>query len=274
MPHISADWYFIKHHELFFDITENVKSYPIAAYKQGASPFALSQSTYDLLQKQGGLKPETDWNYAVGYRFTDSLVQASLYAYHTNFKNRLQQITSGSIVNPISTVANVGGVTMNGVDAGLTLTPIRSLSIYNSISYNHATFDDNLVEPGVTYHLRGQQVVAYPRFMYKNSLSYTWKNFDTHFDTTYMGTRNFSYTGDMKVPHYWLESLGARYHFGSLGRGFGFVKDLTFEFNIYNLTNTKYIATMGENGLPMTGDYQSFLVGAPRQYFGTIRAGF
>ncbi|WP_342627252.1 TonB-dependent receptor [Nguyenibacter vanlangensis] len=271
LPHISADWHFLRQHEAFFDITENVKSYPIAAYKQGASPFALSQSTFDQLQKQGGLKPETDWNYAVGYRFTDRLVQASLYAYHTDFKNRLQQITSGTIVNPVSTVANVGGVTMNGIDAGLIVTPLRGLSIYNSVSYNHATYDDNLAEPGIVYHLKGQQVVSYPRLMYKNSLSYAWRDFDAHFDTTYMGTRNFSYTGDMKVPHYWLESLGARYH---LGRGYGVARDLTFEFNVYNLTNVKYISTMGENGLPMTGDYQSFLVGAPRQFFGTIRAGF
>ncbi|MBO1324957.1 TonB-dependent receptor [Acetobacter sp. TBRC 12305] len=274
LPHISADWHFLKHHELFFDITENVKSYPLAAYKQGASPFALSQSTFNLLQKQGGLKPETDWNYAVGYRFSDTFAQASIYAYHTNFKNRLQQITSGTIVNPISTVANVGGVTMNGVDAGLTLTPIRGLSIYNSISYNHATYDNNLSEPGVVYQLKGQQIVSYPRLMYKNSLSYTWRDFDAHFDTSYVGTRNFSYTGDMKVPHYWVESLGARYHFGKTIQKVSPLKDLTFEFNVYNLTNVKYISTMGENGLPMTGDYQSFLVGAPRQYFGTIRAGF
>ena len=275
LPHISADWHFLKNHELFFDISENVKSIPVTAFKLGASPFSLSQSSYDSLKSQGGLKAETDWNYAFGYRFTHSLANFSIYGYHTEFHNRIQQITSGTIVNPISTVANVGNVTMNGFDAGLTLTPFKGLSIYNSFSYNHATYEQNLTEAGTTYHLKGQQVVNYPRLMYKNTLSYTWRNFDVHFDTVFIGQRNFSYTGDMKVPHYWLESLGARYRFGDLSHNtLGVLKDMTFDFNVYNLTNVKYISTMGENGNPMSGDYQSFLVGAPRQYFGTIRASF
>lgn len=52
------------------------------------------------------------------------------------------------------------------------------------------------------------------------------------------------------------------------------MKNLTFSFDIYNLANQKYIATTGENGNPMTGDYQSFLVGAPRQFFGSVKAEF
>ncbi|MBB2202123.1 TonB-dependent receptor [Gluconacetobacter tumulisoli] len=281
LPHISGDWHFLRHNELFFDVSENVQSFPIAGYKQGPSPFAVTQSAYNQMQANGGLKPQTDWNYAVGYRYNDRYVQASLYAYHTDFSNRMQQITSGSITNPVSTVANVGSVTMNGVDAGLTITPITGLALYNSISYDHATYGDNLTQisggQATTYALKGQQVVNYPRFMYKASLSYRWRHADVHVDTNYMGTRNFSYTGDMRTPGYWLESLGARYHFGDMGkynRTFGFMKNLTFEFNVYNLTNTKYIATTGENGNPMMGDYQSFLVGAPRQYYGTLRAEF
>ncbi|MFT8327709.1 TonB-dependent receptor [Gluconobacter oxydans] len=277
LPHISGDWHFLKHHELYFDIAENVKSYPVQAFKEGASPFSVSQSAYNQLLQNGGLKPETDWNFAVGYRFTHKYALASVHAYRTNFHNRLQQVTSGSIVNPVSTVANVGGVTMNGVDAGLTLMPVKGLSLYNSISYNHATYDNNVTEAGTTYHIKGQQIVAYPRFMYKASLAYEWRNFSAHLDTQFLGTRNYSYTGDMKIPSYWIETLGARYRFGNLGkysRSLDFVQNLTFEFNVYNLTNTKYISTMGETGVPMSGDYQSFLVGAPRQYYGTLKAEF
>ncbi|MBS4076059.1 TonB-dependent receptor [Ameyamaea chiangmaiensis] len=275
LPHVSGDWHFLKHHELYFDLAENVKSYPTAGWNQGASPFSVSQTVFNQIRHT--LQPETDWNYGVGYRFTQRYMLASLYGYHTNFKNRLQQVTSGSIVNPISTVANVGGVTMNGVDAGLTLMPIEGLALYNSVSYNHATYDDNLTEAGTTYHLRSQQIVSYPRFMYKASLSYRWHEFDAHLDTQYMGKRNFSYTGDTKVPAYWIETFGARWQAGQMAkynRHLAFLHNLTLEFNIYNLTNTKYIATMGENGLPMSGDYQSFLVGAPRQFFGTVKMEF
>lgn len=275
LPHISADWHFLRHHELFFDISENMKAYPVAAYKQGASPFAVTQSQFN--QIRGGLKPETDWNYAVGYRYLDKILSASVYAYHTDFHNRLQQTTSGTIVNPISTVANVGSVNMNGVDAGLIIRPLRDVSLYNSISYNHATYGDNLVEAGVTYATHGQQVVNYPRFMYKASLSYSHGGFEAHIDTQYLGERNFSYVGDMKAPGYWLENLGMRYNFGRMAqynRNLEFVKNITLSFDIYNLANQKYIATMGENGNPVSGDYQSFMVGAPRQFFGSIKAEF
>lgn len=217
LPHISADWHFLKHHELFFDVAENVKAYPISGFKEGASPFAVSQTAYNQIQQSGGLKPETDWNYAVGYRYSDKLILASLFVYHTDFHNRLQQITSGTIVNPISTVANVGTVNMNGVDAGLTLRPIRNLSIYNSISYNHATYADNVISEGTVYHTHGQQIVNYPRFMYKGSISYMYKGVDMHVDTQYMGQRNFSYTGDMRVPGYWIETLGLRYRMENFG---------------------------------------------------------
>ncbi|GEN63368.1 TonB-dependent receptor [Acetobacter oeni] len=277
LPHISGDWHFLKNHELFFDVAENVKSYPISGYKGGASPFAMTESAYQQTVGEGKLKPETDWNYSVGYRYTDHLLAASLYAYHTNFHNRLQQITSGSITNPYSAVMNVGGVTMNGVDAGLTITPVKGLSLYNSISWNHATYDNNVTSDGTTYATAGKQIVNYPRFMYKASLSYTWHHASAHIDTQYMGQRSYTYTGDLHVPSYWLTSLGAMYRFGNLAqydRRLGFFQDVTFSFNVYNLTNIKYISTTGENGNSMQGDDQSFLIGAPRQYFGSMSVSF
>ena len=57
------------------------------------------------------------------------------------------------------------------------------------------------------------------------------------------------------------------------------VKDLTLSFSVTNLRNTRYIATMGENGNPVSiahgaMAYQSFLIGAPRMFFGSISANF
>ncbi|MCX2562225.1 TonB-dependent receptor [Acetobacter farinalis] len=275
LPHISGDWHFLKHHELYFDIAENVHAYPQGQYKTVASPFAVTQAAFNYARPT--LKPESDWSYAVGYRYSDSLLDATLHAYHTDFSNRLQQITSGNIVNPISTVLNVGNITMNGVDAGLTLHLFHGLSLYNSISWNHSTYDSNVSSQGVTYYTKGSQVVAYPRLMYKSSLSYVYRNFDAHIDASYMSQRNLSYTGDTKVPSYWQADFGMRYKFGNMGKyasALGFVQNLELDFNIYNLTNKFYVTTMGENGFPLSGDYQSFLISPPRQFFGSIRAEF
>jgi len=279
LPHISGDWHFFKNHELFFDVSENAKALPVSGYKLGASPFSVSQSVFN--EYKTSYKPETDWNYAVGYHYTSKIIQGTLFAYHTNFHNRLQQITSGTITNPVSTVVNVGGVTMNGVDAGVTINPVRGLSIYNSISYSHATYDNNVNTTGtngyVVNYTKGEQIVAYPRLMYKSSISYEWRNFDMHLDEQYVGKRNFSYVGDMKSPSYWLSNFGMRYQLKDVGSIFGghkAMKTLSLDFNIYNLTGIRYIATMGENGFPMSGDDQSFLLGAPRQFFGSVKATF
>lgn len=278
LPHIGIAYRFLPGHEIFVDISENVHVYPQCGYKLCASPFSTLQSAFDSTH----VRPETAWTYAIGYRFNNRLISASVYGYRTNFNNRLQQVTSGTPINPVSTVENVGSVTMNGVDAGLTIRPIRGLELYNSVSYNHAVYDQNLTLQGITYNLKNQQVVNYPRFMYKSRLSYTWHNATAWIDGSYMSARNYSYVGDVKAPSYWMANMGAEYKFGNLGQyihGADFVQNLALSFTVSNLTNTRYISSMGENANPMslsTGAYsfQSFLMGPPRQYFGSIRAEF
>ncbi|MFT9015225.1 MAG: TonB-dependent receptor [Acetobacter sp.] len=278
LPHIGIAYRFLPGHEIFIDISENVHTYAQSGYKLSTSPFAYTQGAYDT----GHYRPETAWTYAIGYRFNNRMISASAYAYRTNFNNRLQQVSTGSIINPVASVANVGGVTMNGVDAGLTIRPIRGLELYNSISYNHATYDQNLTTADGTYNTKGQQVVNYPRLMYKARLSYTWHNATAWIDGSYMSARNFSYVGDVKAPGYWLANLGADYKLGNMGNyihGAGFVQNLVFSFTVANLTNAGYISTMGEGGNPLNiangaMSYNSFMIGAPRQYFGSVRAEF
>lgn len=280
LPHIGVDWTFLKRHELFIDISENVHTYAESGFKLSNSPFAVTQTAYN--DARSTLRPETAWTYAIGYRYHDRLLGASVYAYRTNFNNRLQQITSGPAVNPISSVANVGGVTMNGVDAALTVTPLRNLAITNSISYNHAVYDDNITDSNGTHPTKGQQVVNYPRFMYKARLSYDWRSLSFYIDGNYVGQRNYDYEGEYRIPGYWLSNLGLQWHVKKTSdtgpRLGGFLRGLTLSFNLTNLTNTRYIATMGENGNPMNAASaytdQSMLLGTPRMAFGAIKADF
>ncbi|GBR60505.1 TonB-dependent receptor [Acetobacter senegalensis DSM 18889] len=280
LPHFSIDYHFLHNHEIFFDFAENMHAYPQSGYKSSASPFSVLQSTYNSTIHD--LKPETAFTYALGYRYTTNKILGSIYLYRTNFNNRLQQITAGSPVNPISSVSNVGNVTMDGVDAALTIRPVRGLELYNSVSYNKSTYGSNMSDEGKIYHTKGVQVVNYPEFMYKSRLSYSWKNFTTWIDGSYIGKRNFSYTGDVKAPGYWLSNLGAQYILKrehSFLKNQDFVNAIVISLNVNNLTNQKYIATMGENGNPMsvsTGALTdpSFLLGAPRQYYGTIKMEF
>jgi len=268
LPHVGGSWHFLKNHELYFDLAENMRTYQVFPNGVGNSIWSVQdQPTFDNLRRT--VKPERDWVYAVGYRYTDNLVQASLAAYHADANHRLQAATEGTITDPVSSVVQTQ-VHTNGVDAAVTLTPIRGLAIYNSVSYNHSTYGTNIDNSGEIAYTKGKKIVNYPQFMYKANLSYRWRGLETHFDVHYYSKRYFSYTNDTSVPGYWLASTGARFNLGS----YGFAKNMTLDFNVYNLFNSKYISMMGENGNPTSGDYQSLERGAVRQYFGTISAEF
>ncbi|CAM2873936.1 hypothetical protein AA15237_1732 [Komagataeibacter xylinus NBRC 15237] len=85
-----------------------------------------------------------------------------------------------------------------------------------------------------------------------------------------MSRRALSYTNDLYVPSYWLANLSATYKFGKVG----FAKNLEVNFGVYNLFNTVYIGGMGMMGYPVSGYYPTLFIGAPRQYFGTVKAHF
>jgi iron complex outermembrane receptor protein len=49
---------------------------------------------------------------------------------------------------------------------------------------------------------------------------------------------------------------------------------LTLGLNVNNLFNKTYISITGETGNPLSGDYQTFQIGAPRMFYGSISASF
>ncbi|MFT9257835.1 MAG: TonB-dependent receptor [Acetobacter sp.] len=269
LPHFNAVWHFLPGHEVYFDIARNMRAYSYGGYQLGSAFGGIAnQETFNSLKNT--LRPETAWVYDVGYRYNSNLITGSLNLYHADFSNRLQNLTAGTITQPVSTVVNVGSVSMYGVDAAFTVRPIRNLSITNSISYNHSTYGDNIQDQGVTYNLAGKKVIAYPQLMYKANITYAYRAATIYLDTNYMSKRYFSYINDMSVPGYWMTSMGASYKFGKVGP----LRNLKFDLNIYNLTNISYISQIGENGFPLSGDYQSALAGSPRTYFGTISTEF
>lgn len=275
LPHVAVNWKFAPGHELYFDVAENMRAYAVQSWGGASIPSLWAVENQALFRKlQHTTKPEKSWVYLVGYRYTNPYVSATIDAYHANDYNHLYDINSGTRTNPIVSVM-AQDISMYGADGGLTLTPFhhgifKGVSLYNSISYNHSTFGKDITSAGTTYAVSGKKIPNYPQLMYKSSLSYSYKGAEVHLDANYMSKRYYSYTNDTSVPHYWLVSMGARYRFGD----FGVMKNLTASFNIYNLTNVKYVSGTGDNGNPMSGDLYSLQRGAPRQFFGTLSAHF
>ena len=102
------------------------------------------------------------------------------------------------------------GHDLNGVEVSGTLAPLRHLSIYNSISYNRSTFDDDLTTSAGTYGLRGKSVPNYPTLIYKGSVAYQIGRVSSHIDGNYYAHRYLSYLNDASVPGYFIANLGAR----------------------------------------------------------------
>ena len=268
LPQISGNWTITPDQEAFFNVSKNMRVFSQSGLEEGSPWGVASQALFNQLQRT--LKPEQDFVYETGYRYTSSLVVGSLTLYHVDFSNRLQAIAVGPLADIQATIANVGDVKMNGLDANWIIRPIDSLSFSNSISLNSAKYQSDLTTGGTTYDLRDKQEVNYPEVMFKTRVTYTYGNLSAHLDGQYMGRRYISYDNDNYAPGYWVSNAGVSERV-DLG---GFLKNLTVGLNVYNLFDSTYISITGETGNPLSGDYQTFQIGAPRMVYGSLSAAF
>ena len=269
LPHLNLDWHINRHHEIYVDVAENMRAYEVSAYGVANSVYSVQDQATFLAQRKD-LKPSKAWVYLGGYRYTNTWLQANATVYHASLIHPILAAAVGSLTNPVSQVIDFGHISMTGASGDINIMPINGLSFDNNVSYNKGTYDRNVDTTGGYYALAGKNIVNYPAWMYKTSVSYTWGGATAHFEANYYGRRDFSFMNDTSIGGYWLANAGMRYSFGKVS----VLKNLTASFNVYNLFNTKYISMMGENDNPATGDYQSMERGAVRQYFGTLSASF
>lgn len=276
LPQVSANYRFTHNDEVFFDMAETMRAFSQFGLSGGASSSAWSVGDPTQFQQTMKLRPEKAWVFEVGYRHDDKWLSALFTAYRVNFENRQQVVSSGPIIQLVGALNNVGGVTTDGVEGSLTLHPFpnsklfKGLSWYNSISFNRSTFDNDFTDSTGLHQIKGKLIPNYPELTYKTSLMYRYGPASVNLDAQYMSRRYISYMNDTWAPHNWVMNLGARYQF----RGYGILQHISLELNVYNLLNSDYIGTVGEQGNPISGDYQTMLIAAPRQYFGTVRAEF
>jgi iron complex outermembrane receptor protein len=194
-----------------------------------------------------------------------------LTGYHVDFSNRLLIIAQCvGIVGCPSAFANVGGVTTNGVEASADWKFLPGFNWYNGLSYNRSTYNSNVQNGTVLEMTQGKTVVDTPDLTWKTQLGYHRDGFFGTVNGTFLGKRFFTYTNDQSVPDYFLLDLTAGYSWDRLGP----VHDVRVQFNIDNLTDKRYVSTMGTNGYTFAGDNQTLQAGAPRAFFGTVSAKF
>ncbi|CAM3703926.1 TonB-dependent receptor [Roseateles saccharophilus] len=268
LPQVGLNYQLSRSDELFTSVSRNMRAYQGAG--TGTTPFATTQAGFDAIK--GSLHPETSDNFEAGWRTSSKLYEAAVTAYLVNFKDRLLGVTQGSGIQGNPTVlSNVGGVRTKGLEAALSLRLMPGVSWYNSLSLSNSTYQDNVTSKDasnntVTVATAGKHVVDAPDQMVKSILSYDDGHWFGNFGADYMSKRYYSYLNDAAVSGRTLFNLSG----GLRAKSLGFLAEGSVQLGVTNLTDRKYISTVGSNGFGNSGDSQTLLTGAPRQFFVTF----
>lgn len=272
LPQLGVNWSLSDEQELFAAVARNVRTFP----GSNSGPFDVSAQVFQQIRNT--VKPETSTNYELGWRFQRASLNGVVTAYHVAFKDRLLGIPQClGIVGCTGSVANVGDVKTNGIEAALSWQPMTHFTWFNSAAWNNSEYDDDYTfetAAGVTLvPTAGKQVVDAPEWIVRSELSYDNDAFFARLDANYTDERFYTYLNDASAKSYTLLNTGFGYRFDSLGM----IEQLTLQADVTNLTDKKYIGSIGTNGFGVsdpTGSMQTLLRGAPRQFFISAKARF
>jgi iron complex outermembrane receptor protein len=246
--------------EVFADYTENMRAFVSSAT---TGPFAATQAGFNAVR--GRLKPERSKTAEGGVRLHSGPFQASAVGYYVDFSNRLLAFANGvGILGNAPTLNNAGSVRTYGAEVSANYRVFRPLSLFASYSYTNAEYQDTVTDASGSVQVRkGDTVVDTPKHMVKGEIVLEQSGFTGRVGADYMSKRYFTYLNDQSVPARVLVDASIGYRFD----GEGALHGVAIEGNVTNLTNKKYVATIGSNGFTASGDNQTLLAGAPRQFF-------
>lgn len=262
-PHVGAVASLGDSTEVFAGFTQATRSYASATT---TGPFSTNQTGFDAIR--GTLKPETSDTYELGMRYNTPSFNGVAAVYLVNFQNRLLSAASGpSIVGSPSVLQNVGSVRSVGFEAAGDLKLGGGLSLYASYSYTDATYRDDVfnVSGVLLAAIKGKTVIDAPKHLIRGELAYDRDSFFARISGNYMSRRYFTYTNDRSVPGRLLVDATL---------GYRITDKIELQLNATNLLDKQYLATINSGGTGNSGDRQTLLVGAPQQFFVTLKAGF
>jgi len=269
LPQVGVTYDVSDNQEIFGHFARNARAFVSA---NTAGPFSTTAAGFVAIKDV--LQPETSNSLEFGYRFRSTEFEGSLTAYRVGFDDRLLAIQQGpGIVGNPSVLANVGGVTTVGLEAALNWRPVENLSLFASAAWNDSTFDDDYFTNGNRVTVSGKTVPDAPEIMIRGEVAYDDGNFFAKTDFNYVGERYYTFLNQGSADSYTLINASVGYRVMTLD----FLKDLTIQASVTNATDELYISTVGSNGFvnsDPSGTTQTLLVGAPAQYFVSVKARF
>jgi iron complex outermembrane recepter protein len=262
-PHVGFNVELNDMAEVFGGFTQATRAFASATT---TGPFSTNQTGFDAIVDT--LKPEQSDTYELGLRFNDPVFNGVVGAYLVNFRNRLLAAAAGpSIVGSPNILQNVGNVRAVGFEAAGDLRLGGGWGLFASYSYTDATYRDDVfnVSGVLLAAIKGKTVVDTPEHLLRGELAYDDGTIFGRVGANYMSERFFTYTND--------QSVGGRAIVDAT-LGYRFTDAIDVQLNATNLFDKQYISTIGSGGFGNSGDRQTLLVGAPQQFFVTVRAGF
>lgn len=266
-PQAGAVFHLTPAAEVFASYTENMRAFTGSI----GGVFGTTQAGFNAIA--GTLKPERSKTYEGGVRFRDGPFQASAVGYYVDFTNRLLAFQNGAgIIGNPATLNNVGSVHNYGAELSANYRIFAPLALFASYSFNKSKYANDVVnaQGAELVATNGKIVVDSPENMIKGEIVYQQYGVTARLGADYMSKRYFTYLNDQSVPGRVLADASIAYRFDGNGVFHGFA----LEGSVTNLTDKKYIATVGSNGFAASGDNQTLLAGAPRQLFVSLKKGF
>ena len=266
-PHVGLAYKLGGNAEFFGGFTQVTRAFVSSST---AGPFSTSQAGFDAIKDT--LRPEQSDTFELGARYNDSRFNGTVGVYYVNFRNRLLAFRNGAgIIGNPSILQNVGGVRSIGFEAAGDFRLGGGVTLFASYSYNDTTYRNDVVNAlnVVAAAIKGKTVVDTPKHLLRGEVAYDSDSFFGRVSVNYMSRRFFTYTNDQSVPGRALVDATLGYRFD-----LGLRAPVEIQLNAVNLTDLKYVATIGSNGFGNSGDNQTLLAGSPQQFFATLKVGF
>ncbi len=256
-------------HQIFGSYAENMRAFESSGT---GGPFSTTAEAFNKIR--GTLEPESSRTVELGWRFRVERFQGVLAAYDVKFDNRLLTVTVGSGIQGLPpSLQNVGSVTTRGLEAAGTYNLTDEVSLFASYTYNDSSYDDDVLDGTTTIRTKDKTVVNSPKHLLKGEVSYDDGNLFGKLGASYTSKRYYTYLNDGSVDSYALVDATVGYRF----EGGAWLEGMEIQANVTNLFDKEYVSTIGSNGFvnsDPTGQAQTMLAGAPRQFFISLKKQF
>ena len=269
LPQVGVAWDVNSDHQLFASYAENLRAFESS---NTAGPFSATAAGFAALRAT--LEPERSKTIEAGWRFRFDQLQGSVAVYDVQFENRLLGVALGAPILGLGNgIQNVGAVESRGFEAAAVWSFTDDWSAFGSFSYNDSTYENDVRDGtgALVAATAGKSVINTPETLARAELAYDDGSLYGTIAGAFTGERFSSYLNTESVDSFTLFELTAGYRFNDRG---DWLDGTEVQFNVTNLFDEDHISTVGSGGFQNGAGRQTFLPGAPRQAFVTLRRHF